>query len=92
MAEFKFIQNEPQVVKEYFKERGFKKTKPYFVAIGVYENNILEGIITIGKPSLPAFKFDFGIQNMNLNIPNVFEEAIRFFHSMYSGLIEHVDN
>jgi len=91
MKEFRYINNEHQLIKDFFDKRRVGKLGPYFIAIGCYKHNELTGVMTIGKPTNVRSKYDFAIQDMLFEDNTAIDEAVSFFHDMYDGKIEKID-
>lgn len=88
MVTYRFIENEPNLVKEFFENHLNKKHKLYLIAVGAFENDKLAEVFTVGKPP-KDFSYTFALKNCITD--KYLEGMLRHFHIMYDGLIEGLD-
>ncbi len=98
MLNYRFIEKDHQLVSTFLAKRGRKNPKPYFIAIGVFEDEELTGVMTFGKPneSKEGWKnFSFGLAEILFTNADMFNEtlkgAMEYFHMTYDGLVQLAD-
>jgi len=86
MLTYKFLENENDVVDNFYKKNNLVGPKLYLIAVGTFEDDELVELFTVSKPPTDSKKYTFVVNSCQAS--KHLPEMIKYFHFMYDGKIE----
>ena len=86
MVTYEFLENNPELVKEFYQKRDLIGPRKYVIAVGAFEDGELIELFTVGKPPKDNKKYVFVVNSFKAETH--IQGMLEYFHHTYDGKIE----